>query len=619
MLRSPLPRSLCATLAALVLTACGGEGLGGGGSGGSSGAGNTPTAVITAPADGTTLNASDTLTISGTANNAASLSIRIDTGPQEALAGTTLFAHVLEPGALTAGSHSATVTAAGASGQTASDTVNFTLQTMNAGRGGRNASRGAMNASNGATPITYASSVDGQTLGASLYLGSGYAANNKVPLVVMLHGGGGNGTFNPGLTAELDRRGWIGIAPDGRLWNLFNQGCRWQWSAANVDNPDPDVGPGERDILDAIDWARSHYAIDPDRIYLTGFSMGGRGTYHLGMRNPDLFAAVAPQSPASDMYEVFQRRPEPAACKEGMTGGKPGDSPMVDTFYSITSGRFLVENAYNLPVFHVHGTSDTVAVNVPGSGGYLHGYHMLTDGSWNGAHGGVANLGFGHTPTLTELRAAFPSGYDWAYMFTNVQHQVDTKWFANQAVGTSGIVEGTRDPNNSSQYLGMFQFFERRSRSASPATIVYKTYTDTHRRAYWAEIEIRNPWTDVPGAIVATRDQAANRLNVELARVNRASFDLPAALLTLSASKPLTVMIAPLDRSVFDPALRAVGETLTPRIALKGSFSSLATVSATLGGAPLDPSLITRSADEIVIGPLPQINASTTLVIGAGS
>ncbi len=36
------------------------------------------------------------------------------------------------------------------------------------------------------------------------------------------------------------------------------------------------------------------YAVDPDRVYLTGLSMGGYGTWHLATEYPDRFAAIAP-------------------------------------------------------------------------------------------------------------------------------------------------------------------------------------------------------------------------------------------------------------------------------------------------------------------------------------
>src|SRR5262249_57751359 len=40
--------------------------------------------------------------------------------------------------------------------------------------------------------------------------------------------------------------------------------------------------------------AMKTYAIDPKRVALTGFSMGGEGTWYIGSRHQDLFTAVIP-------------------------------------------------------------------------------------------------------------------------------------------------------------------------------------------------------------------------------------------------------------------------------------------------------------------------------------
>lgn len=327
-------------------------------------------------------------------------------------------------------------------------------------------------------------------MGAQLFLPDGFdaAKEGPVPLVVHLHGGGGRGTLRQS-ESELARRRWIGIAPDGREWRLAGKGCEWETSAAYVDSPDPDVGPGEQDILDAIRWVQANYPIDPDRVYLFGFSMGGRGTWGIGLRNPDLFAAIAPMAPASDMFEIFVRRPEPTACKEGMVGGPPGVSPRVDTMYHITSGRFLLENAFKLPVFHAHGLLDTVANNVPSSGIFLHGLHMTLDNGWAGCH--VLSFCFGHTPTLSDLHARHPDGYDWAYMFTQVQHTADPKWIRGTPVFPDD--QGVEDAQAPGRLLGIMDFFDRHRRGSSPDTVVYKTYTDTHQRAYWVNLAITSP------------------------------------------------------------------------------------------------------------------------------
>jgi predicted peptidase len=48
---------------------------------------------------------------------------------------------------------------------------------------------------------------------------------------------------------------------------------------------------------------REHYAVDPDRIYLMGHSMGGAGTYYLGGKYHDIWAGVAPISGAGGIAE----------------------------------------------------------------------------------------------------------------------------------------------------------------------------------------------------------------------------------------------------------------------------------------------------------------------------
>jgi len=53
-------------------------------------------------------------------------------------------------------------------------------------------------------------------------------------------------------------------------------------------------GPGEVDVLEAIEWACTNYPIDRDRISVTGASMGGAATWYMASHYPDVFAAAAP-------------------------------------------------------------------------------------------------------------------------------------------------------------------------------------------------------------------------------------------------------------------------------------------------------------------------------------
>lgn len=57
----------------------------------------------------------------------------------------------------------------------------------------------------------------------------------------------------------------------------------------------PDGWPRrERDLIAILDQATELFRIDPDRVYLTGLSYGGFGTWFLAARHPRRFAAIAP-------------------------------------------------------------------------------------------------------------------------------------------------------------------------------------------------------------------------------------------------------------------------------------------------------------------------------------
>lgn len=50
----------------------------------------------------------------------------------------------------------------------------------------------------------------------------------------------------------------------------------------------------EEDLLGILQQVQQHYRTDPQRLYLTGLSYGGFGTWYMANRHPDLFAAIVP-------------------------------------------------------------------------------------------------------------------------------------------------------------------------------------------------------------------------------------------------------------------------------------------------------------------------------------
>ncbi len=67
---------------------------------------------------------------------------------------------------------------------------------------------------------------------------------------------------------------------------------------------------GEVDVLEAIEAVRAHYRIDPDRIGIRGFSMGGASAWHLAVHYPDRWFAANPGAGFAEtprFLDVFQK------------------------------------------------------------------------------------------------------------------------------------------------------------------------------------------------------------------------------------------------------------------------------------------------------------------------
>jgi predicted esterase len=106
-------------------------------------------------------------------------------------------------------------------------------------------------------------------------------------------------------------------------------------------------GYGEVDVLEAIDEATRKYPVDPDRVSLFGFSMGGAGVWYLGSHLPDRFSAIAPLAGYNDFR--LWRRPG------GMTF--PLQAWEVPSWES-RSAAFHFANLGHVGVWMVHGGWD---------------------------------------------------------------------------------------------------------------------------------------------------------------------------------------------------------------------------------------------------------------------
>ena len=144
---------------------------------------------------------------------------------------------------------------------------------------------------------------DGAEMEYRVYVPTGYDADRATPLVIALHGLG-SGTmymmeYN-NLVELAEESGYIVATPMG-----FNEtagyGSRGAGNEFNrrLEKPGPEnLGElSEMDVMNVLGIMRAEYNVDENRIYLIGQSMGGGGTWHLGIKYPDIWAALAPMAP----------------------------------------------------------------------------------------------------------------------------------------------------------------------------------------------------------------------------------------------------------------------------------------------------------------------------------
>ena len=138
-----------------------------------------------------------------------------------------------------------------------------------------------------------------------LYLPDGYKSDTlqKWPLLIFLHGSGESGT-------ELAKVKMHGPP------KLIEQGKKFPFIVVSPQAP-PQKGWQVEVLKSMLDDLKKRYRVNNDRIYLTGLSMGGYGTWNFSEKYPDEFAAIVPICGGGDSDEVWKLRYMPVWCFHG--------------------------------------------------------------------------------------------------------------------------------------------------------------------------------------------------------------------------------------------------------------------------------------------------------------
>lgn len=208
----------------------------------------------------------------------------------------------------------------------------------------------------------------------AVYVPESYDGSEPVPLTWILHSGFSN--HNQWAASRL---------PDNPM-PYVQQMCEQRGSicVSSLGRSDYGwwMGEAELDVFEVWNRVWKTYRLDADRVFLTGLSLGGYGTYHFGLMYPDLFAgAVVLAGPPACAIRLV----------EGADVAAPEDDARQSCAKSGDTGR-LVENARWLPYFVTHDTADPL---VPFTGAVEqvgrfrdHGYRVTFEHQPIRAHSG---------------------------------------------------------------------------------------------------------------------------------------------------------------------------------------------------------------------------------------
>lgn len=219
----------------------------------------------------------------------------------------------------------------------------------------------------------------------AVFVSSKVRPDQESPLIVALHGLGGNpNTLLRGNTLDLAEDGGyilvgpMGYSPGGWYGTPFGQGGRGRGRGAN--NNEPNAGAGQRggqnagrgfgagtgggtaatdpaqvselsekDVMNVLEMIREEFNVDDERTYLMGHSMGGAGTMYLGVKYASNWAAIGAIAPATapaglnpDTFSLEPARDVPVILVQGDQ----------DTLVPVEGARRWVEKMEDLDMTH---------------------------------------------------------------------------------------------------------------------------------------------------------------------------------------------------------------------------------------------------------------------------
>lgn len=163
-----------------------------------------------------------------------------------------------------------------------------------------------------------------------VYVPDGWTKAKKWPVILFLHGAGERGTYSPRKDESVIARFFVTYHKSLPAVVVFPR-CpeKKLWVDAEI----------ELLALKALDQSVAEFNGNPSRVYLTGLSMGGYGTWHIASKHAGRFAAIAPVC---------------AGVRELRSIAQPALNEAADPFAEVA------RRVSKLPIWLFHGVEDAV-------------------------------------------------------------------------------------------------------------------------------------------------------------------------------------------------------------------------------------------------------------------
>jgi pimeloyl-ACP methyl ester carboxylesterase len=216
--------------------------------------------------------------------------------------------------------------------------VALVINSMCAGDSGSDTVRLRIRRPEQSRKMTFISSIDSSCQYYSVLYPKDYDPAKRYALILSLHGAGVEAS---GQVDAYKPKDWAFVVA---ATNRRPFGFDWQdW--------------GRLDAIEVLDHALADLPIDRDRVLLTGHSMGGHGTWHVGLAHADRFSAAAPEAGWPDIQLYV-----PMFLQRTAIFADPAQIAIRDMTMRPDNTPAMLVNALNLPLFILHGGDDD---NVP--------------------------------------------------------------------------------------------------------------------------------------------------------------------------------------------------------------------------------------------------------------